>query len=168
VGGKALSWVTVYDVSKDGWAPQWPSVMVFLGAALLGGLVMAWWPRPTVVKMQRVFGGLLFAFGLLAALLILTIDVWFHWTLSNDLRTGRAQVVEGVVTNFDPGRVSCHDAESFDVSQVHFAYSDYGITGGFNSTSTCGDGPFRSGQRVRLAYFARGDTNVILRADIWQ
>ena len=148
--------------------PQWPDVTVFLGAAFLGGLVMAWWPRPVVVRMQRIVGGFLLALGLLAALLILTIDVWFHWTLSNDLRSGRAQVIEGVITNFDPGRGSCHDSESFDVSQVHFAYADASITGGFKHTSSCGGGPFRSGRRVRLDYVARVDTNLILRADIWE
>jgi hypothetical protein len=152
-------------VSKDGWVPQWHDFTVFLGVALLGAMVI-WWPRPVVVRMQRIFGGLLLALGLVAALSILTMDVWFHWTLSNDLRSGRAQVIEGVITNFVPGDVDCHGSERFDVSQVHFAYADAAITGGFNHTSTCADGPFRSGQRVRLDYLPRN--NLILRAAIWE
>jgi hypothetical protein len=163
-----LRWVTVYDVSKDSWVSEWPFVMVALGFAVLGGLMMVWWPRPIAVDRQRILGGLFAAFGLLGAFLVLAINVWSHWTLSNDLRSGRTQVVEGVIAHFDPGKVSCHNAESFDVSQIHFAYADAEISGGFNHTSTCVDGPFRPGQRVRLDYLARVDTNVILRADVWE
>ena len=96
------------------------------------------------------------------------ITVSSYWTLSNELLSGRTQVVEGEITNFLPGKARCHDRENFDVSEIHFAYADNEITGGFNHTSMCGGGPFHAGQHVRLNYVSRFDTNVIVHGDIWE
>ena len=66
-------------------------------------------------------------------------------------RQGNVAVVEGPVEDFHPMPASGHDLESFTVSGVHFAYSDYVVTAGFNQTSSHG-GPIREGLLVRISY----------------
>ena len=131
-----------------------------------GALMVFWWPRPITVTKFRVLGGLFVAFGLLGALASGALDLVTRLSLSDDLQSGRAQVVEGPITDFAAMPSSCHGTESFNVSQKHFAYADGEATGGFNHTSTCGGGPFRLGERVRLDYVSKGNANVIVRGDV--
>jgi hypothetical protein len=72
-----------------------------------------------------------------------------------DESQGHLAVVQGPVENFHPMPASGHDLERFTVSGVHFAYSDYVVTAGFNQTSSHG-GPIREGLLVRISY--RGPT----------
>lgn len=153
-------------MTKDNWAPVWPFVLGALGLAGVGGLMRTRPLRPILGDDVRMLGGCFLAFGALSALLAVALSVSAYFVLASHLRSGRVQVVEGMINNFDPGKVTCHSPESFDVSQVHFEYADNVITGGFNHTSTCGGGPFRSGQRVRLDYVVRSGENVIVRAAI--
>ena len=79
-----------------------------------------------------------------------------------------ASVVEGPVENFVPMPYQGHSLESFDVAGVHFAYSDYVLTSGFNNTSSHG-GPIRQGLYVRIHYVRLGrseDANSIVRLEI--
>jgi len=165
-GGAALRWVTVYDVTKASWVPDWPVVVVGLAFATVGGLMVFWWPTPLIVTRSRAIGVGFVALGLLMGLATTAFDVVSRLSLSDDVRLGKYQRVEGRVANFAAMPQHCHGAESFDVSQTHFAYSDAEMTGGFNHSSACGGGPFRSGQRVRLDYVTGVASNVIVRAEI--
>ena len=55
-----------------------------------------------------------------------------------------------------------HQDETFTVNGIHFAYSDYVITGGFNQTQSHA-GPIREGFAVRIHYVARG--NIIVKLE---
>lgn len=77
---------------------------------------------------------------------------------SNQCRT-----VEGRVKNFIPMPFSGHAEESFSVSGVHFSYSDYQVTDGFNNTASHG-GPINRNSYARICYDPSG--NVILRLEI--
>ena len=71
--------------------------------------------------------------------------------LIDDLREGRCQIVEGVVSDFSPMRPGGKGWESFEVNGVCFKYSDNVYSRGFHRTRTSG-GPVRVGQKVRVAY----------------
>lgn len=81
------------------------------------------------------------------------------------LRSGTASVVEGPVEHFHPMPYTGHANETFDVSGVHFEYSDYGITAGFNNTSSHG-GPIREGLDVRIAFIGPRTGATIVRLEI--
>jgi hypothetical protein len=79
------------------------------------------------------------------------------------VRANGCRVVEGTVEHFVPMAYAGHVEESFSVSGVPFKYSDFGITDGFNNTSSHG-GPINNGSYVRICYDPSG--NVILRLEI--
>ena len=137
-----------------------------LAFALPGGLAMIGWPK-SIVRRRHALGGVLLFVGLFSAFVAFSMTVFPHVTMSNNLKSGRTNSVEGLITGFSPMPSYCHGSESFEVSAVRFEYSDNMRTGGFNQTSTCGGGPFRAGQLVRLNYVAgpSGD-NVIVRAAV--
>jgi hypothetical protein len=80
-------------------------------------------------------------------------------TLREAAEGGKVLVVEGKVSDFVPMPRSGHAMESFCVSGVCFAYSDYVVTSGFNNTSSHG-GPISEGLPVRVTYV--GETIVKL------
>lgn len=77
------------------------------------------------------------------------------------MASGKVQVVEGLVRKFHPMPASGHAQESFCVEEACFEYSDFGVTPGFNNTSSHG-GPIREGLRVRITYVG----NTIVRLEI--
>ena len=86
---------------------------------------------------------------------------WLYRRAVNAVRNHRAQVIEGVVTDFKPMPYTGHAMESFAVNGVRFEYSDFVITAGFNNTSSHG-GPIREGLPVKI-WYSGGE---ILRLDI--
>jgi len=88
-----------------------------------------------------------------------------HARMKNALLTGTARVVEGNVEDFHPMPHSGHDTERLTVNGVHFAYSDFILTGGFNQTSSHG-GPMRAGLAVRIHYEGPPNDATILRLEI--
>jgi hypothetical protein len=73
------------------------------------------------------------------------------------------RIVEGPVQNFVPMPASGHGQESFSVAGVPFSYSDFRITGGFNTTAYRG-GPVKGDSYLRICYHPSG--NVILRLEM--
>lgn len=74
--------------------------------------------------------------------------------------------IEGTVSNYHPMPSSGHDTERFDVDSVHFKYSDFGLSNyGYNNAASHG-GAIRDSLYVRIGYFAKGSTNVILRLEV--
>ena len=83
----------------------------------------------------------------------------------NAVRSAAAQTVEGRVTNFHPMPYEGHDMERFSVEGVHFAYSDYVLTGGFNKTSSHG-GPLHDGAYVRIGYVGKSARATIVHLEV--
>jgi len=71
--------------------------------------------------------------------------------LRKALDGGGINVVEGPVSDFVPMPYQGHAQEHFTVCGVPFSYSDYGVTAGFNNTSSHG-GPMRQGLWVRIEH----------------
>jgi hypothetical protein len=72
-------------------------------------------------------------------------------SLREALEIGQVTVVEGIVTDFKPMPYEGHANERFCVQGNCFEYSDYGITAGFNNTSSHG-GPIKNGLNVRVSF----------------
>jgi hypothetical protein len=75
------------------------------------------------------------------------------------LDDGRASVVEGRVSRFEPMPATGHASERFCVEDRCFYYSDFASTIGFHNTSSHG-GPIKSDLPVRVTYL--GDTIIKL------
>lgn len=67
------------------------------------------------------------------------------------LESHGCQTVEGRVEHFHPMPSGGHDKEHFDVNGVTFSYSDYIVTGGFNTAASHG-GPIRDDLPVKICY----------------
>jgi len=67
------------------------------------------------------------------------------------LYDGPHQIVEGVVSDFEPMPYEGHKDECFSVQQQSFCYSDYWTTPGFHRSASHG-GPIREGLPVRITY----------------
>jgi hypothetical protein len=75
---------------------------------------------------------------------------------------GKADVVEGAVSNFKPGTNMRGSAyESFCVKDKCFTYSDYEDEAGFN-TMTINGGPIREGLPVRVTFVG----NTIVKLEV--
>ena len=119
------------------WSPSWHGRLPLL----LLGFAVFW----TVTASLAVFGG------------------WAATWLAE--ARGQLAVVVGPVENFHPMPVTGHDTERFTVSNVHFAYSDYVVTSGFNQTSSNG-GPIHEGLQVRIWYTGPSDDATIVKVEI--
>lgn len=92
------------------------------------------------------------------------ISSYSSYRRHQDLRAGNGcTVVEGPVENFVPMPYTGHAQESFTVTGVKFAYSDYIVTDGFNQTASHG-GPIRADSHVRICYDPT--THEILKLEI--
>jgi hypothetical protein len=155
---------TVFDASTTGWRYWWfPAIgliFVMIGVAMpLMIRTGAFRSKPLFIKrwLPRLFLG--FAIVWTTATFFVT---FFDYRSSvSALKENRAEMIEGPVTDFHPMPYSGHVDESFVVNGVKFEYSDYGVTAGFNNTTSHG-GPIREGLMVRI-WHHRGR---ILRLDI--
>lgn len=154
-----MEYTTVFDVIQSGYR-QWPFAAAGLIFVAVGiGLVFF---------RQRLRGGThrLFPFVFLGFAVVWTLVAFIGTVadfsfLASDLRGGRCEITEGIVTNFDPMPHSGHRMESFVVNGRRFQYSDYVLTAGFNNTASHG-GPIHQGLHVRIHH--RG--NDIARLEI--
>jgi len=80
----------------------------------------------------------------------------------NEYLQGRAEVVEGTVSNFKPGTNMRGSAyESFCVKAQCFTYSDYGEQTGFNAMAING-GPVKEGLAIRVTFVG----NTIVKLEV--
>jgi hypothetical protein len=86
-------------------------------------------------------------------------------TLQRAARDSATPMVEGPIQAFRAAVVEGHQAESFTVAGVPFAYSDYAASGAFNQTGSHG-GPIRAGLRVRIRYVPLLGGNAIVRLEV--
>ena len=75
--------------------------------------------------------------------------------LKEDYRNNNYEIVEGIVSNFDPMPYGGHKEETFDVNGICFSYSDYGSTVGYKDTfrnTRSHGGPIYAGAYVKIYY----------------
>ena len=126
-----------------------------------GKLGLLLWPA----RWQRPFPYIFLGFAVLWTT-IASVAVFGGWTSTWLAETrGQLAVVSGPVENFHPMPVEGHDSERFTVSNVHFAYSDYVVTAGFNQSSSHG-GPIREGLQVRISYDGPSADATIVKLEI--
>ena len=87
-----------------------------------------------------------------AALAVLAYAVTWgeYFSLTRDLKTGRATTIEGAVTEFDPAP-TIKGQESFQVNGKAFSYCKYCMQQGFNELRLEGS-PIADGVYVQLTY----------------
>jgi hypothetical protein len=135
--------MTVFDVTQSGfrhwWFPAAGLVFIVLGAGMF------------VFGRRRVFAGILLLFACFWTFVSLALTASDYFGLASALRHGRCEVVEGVVTEFEPWSDVIKKDETFVVNGRRFHYSDFTIMPGFNNTQVHG-GPIHEGLRVRIHY----------------
>jgi hypothetical protein len=164
-------YVTVYQVARDSHYASFAHLVVIfsivsvaapigLGLVFLVGKMRFHWRQP-----HWLVSVCLFALGFLALLIARPGNQHQDSDALLAYQKGDYQVVEGIVTNFDPMPYEGHKSECFSVLDKRFCYSDYAIDPGFRNTASHG-GPIRSGLKVRIAYKPTTRRNMILRIDV--
>lgn len=150
-----MHYQTVFDIATAGYKswnfPAFGLVGIAAGALLVARrkhLPGTWAKRPVA---SAVFAWFFLVFAVLWTAMAFVATYGDYRSLSDAERSGKVQVVEGLVTDFHPMPASGHAMEKFCVSGTCFEYSDYVVTGGFNNTSSHG-GPIRAGLPVRVSH----------------
>jgi len=147
-----MDYETVFDVLDAGyrywWFPAGGAVFVALGLAL-PRLIRAGVFRRSPPFMEKWFPRVFLSFSIIWTTIALVLSLADYLGSVAAMKNGRTQFVEGKVTDFVPMPYGGHAEESFSVQSQRFSYSDFGLTSGFNSTSSHG-GPIREGLEVRI------------------
>jgi hypothetical protein len=146
-----MSYTTIFDASSEPLRNWWfPAIGLLFIVMILRqssdptkvGARLA--DRPALQKFILAFA---VVWTVIAALIVGTDN----YKAAKALRTGDYKVAEGRVENFIAVPSYGKGDESFDVEGVHFAYSGYIITAGYNTYASHG-GAIRAGLPVRIAY----------------
>jgi hypothetical protein len=79
--------------------------------------------------------------------------------------TKKYHTIEGRVIDFDPMPETGHKNETFTVSGVPFAFSDFEVSDyGYNNAASHG-GAIKQDLKVRICYFNSGGRNIILKLE---
>jgi hypothetical protein len=154
-----VDYVTVFDITKEGYRCCWPA---FLGLplALLCGVTLALLRRLRVlVPLWIIAFVCMFSFAWTISSLLATVPRTHHLLFA--ARHGHCEITEGVVTNFSAMPYEGHQDESFVVGDTYFCYSDYDVRPGFHKSQSHG-GPIHEGLQVRILHLG----NEIARLDI--
>ena len=159
-----MEYTTVFDVTQSGFRHWWFPASGLIAIAF--GLVLPVLIRSGIFGSSPPWMAKWFPRVLLGFAIFWTVGSFLgtfigYWSAVDTMRKNRAEVVEGVVTDFRPMPHAGHAMESFVVQGVRFEYSDYIITAGFNNTSSHG-GPIREGLSVRIWH----SDGRILRLDV--
>lgn len=148
-----MPYETVFDLSTAGYRQWWfPAIgLVFVTA----GAVLRRY-RQSLIPVRpawlcRIGPVLILAFAILWTTGAFVLTYSQYRSLASALSEGRAQIVEGRVTDFTPLPARGKGYESFVVSGRRCSYSDYNLTAGFNNTAAHG-GPMRDGILARVTY----------------
>jgi hypothetical protein len=163
-----MDYQLVYEASQT--SADWHFVAIGPVFVILGLLMVVF--RGVVSRVTgrsstyvTVFGSIFLGFSLLWTLIASVSLFGSNSSMSAAARDSSTSMVEGPVEDFHPGPDTGHEYERFHVGVVHFAYSDYMITGGFNRTQSHG-GPIRSGLNVRIRYVGTADKATIVKLEI--
>ena len=142
-----MDYTPVFDVTQSGFRQWWDVVFGLLFTVF--GVVIFRRFRVNTSTFRRV---IVFIFPVFAALFTITtlaVTLNDYCNLASALRNGQCEIVEGIVTEFDPMPYEGHKDESFVVNGHRFRYSDYQGTAGFNQSQSHG-GPIHEGLAVRI------------------
>ena len=150
-----MDYVTVFEAFQEPFRNLgflWPGLVLSIA-----GAVLVW--RPTLLEkigFRRatrwpIFNWFFFLFAVFWTIAAGTAVLGGALGAKDALAEGSCQIVEGTVENFHPMPKSGHDTERFDVDGVHFSYSDFIVSPGFNNTASHG-GPIREGLQVRICH----------------
>ena len=90
-------------------------------------------------------------------------DVKDYSDMKKALENGQALEVEGYVENYHPMPREGHDTERFDISGVHFEYSNFILSQGYNLPASYGGVIHGNGQHLLIRYVSgSGGSNTIL------
>ena len=128
---------------RNWWFPAFGLIFVVIGSVLFR------FRRELPHRTPKFFPYFFLGFALFWTVVALIGTAAGHFGLSAALREGRCEVVEGLVTQFQPMPASGKGKESFVVSGKRFEYSDFIVSPGFNHTTYRG-GPMREGLSVRI------------------
>jgi hypothetical protein len=168
-----MTYQMVFDASQkppDLWFLALPAGFALLALLMVLGVIpvrsyayrrtQRRWTRRFIWGFPVVFMALSAFQGAFSAYLILSP----YMAARSALASGEVAVVEGRVESFHPMPAEGHDTERFRVGGVHFAYSDFILTPGFNTTASHG-GPIREGLPVRITYMGPPDDATILKLE---
>lgn len=147
-----MDYTTVFDVTQSGFRQWWfpASGLIFIAIGLaLPALIRAGIFQNVPPLMAKWFPRVFLGFAIFWTLTSFVGTFGGYWSAVQTLRSNRAEVVEGIVTEFKPMPHTGHAMESFVVQGVRFEYSDYVVTAGFNNTTSHG-GPIREGLPVKI------------------
>jgi hypothetical protein len=144
-----MQYAMVFDVARDGYS-GWVGILCGLGL-MAGAAVFCIARRNLQPPSLRFIPCLVvpLSFSWLVLWALFTVPAYL--SLRSALQSGHCDVIEGIVTDFEPMPSSGHGRESFSVAGVHFTYSDFVITPGFHRTQYRG-GPMKADLRVRIHY----------------
>ena len=146
---------TVFDITVDGYK-DW--TFPAFGLIFIAAGIFAWWFGPTRLRgwtrlspfARGVFCSCWIGFAILWTLTSFLSTYADYRSLRREFEEGRFQVVEGVVTQFEP-ETSGHKRERFCVQEKCFEYSTWLVQAGFNRSNADG-GPIRLGLPVRVSH----------------
>src|SRR5262249_19613997 len=133
----------VYDFADTGYQWQFPAIGLIL---VVAGAVMMIGSRG-----RHPFALLYFWSSVLLTVVAFIGSYYDYATLAAAEAAGRADITEGVVTNFRPVPVGSHARERFCVESTCFKYSR-SDTRSFNNTASTGGRVVRDGLPVRLTH----------------
>jgi hypothetical protein len=150
---------TVFDITVNGYKDwTFPAHgLIFIVAGIL-----AWRYGPTHLKgwtraspfARDAFCSFWIGFSILWTVTSFLSTYADYRDLRRKFEEGRFQVVEGVVSEFDP-ETNGHKVERFCVRGTCFEYSTWIVQAGFNHSNAVG-GPIRLGLPVRVSYVYGG------------
>ena len=159
----------MYDAAKQGYPALHMNgiglALVAVGVLLVlaPDMMQRLLPRGLQGTARRVFSWFFLCAALFGAFITFRGTTQPYEATAVASRDHRYTVVQGPVTDFVPMPYTGHAHESFLVGGRKFSYSDYILTGCFNTTASHG-GPIRPGLVVRVSYSG----NCILRLEVAQ
>ena len=153
----------VFDLSQKGFQWWFPALgLIFL---VIGG-VMIWVGRHKHWPLSRSFVGYsMVGFACFWSGTVFATTYHDYLNVRSAYQQGQFSVVEGPVTAFDPMPYEGHRDECFSVKSERFCYSDYGVTAGFNNSTSHG-GPIREELFVRVSYIGHTIVRLEVRSDV--
>ena len=118
-----------------------------------------------VAKNKKTFG-LVWAIIAVPGALMIVLAMFAGYFKTRSIYSHKQYTtVEGKVEHYHPMPATGHDVESFDVNGVHFEYSDFVVTMGYNNAASRG-GAIRKDMYVRIGYYKKDKyNNVILKLE---
>ena len=129
----------------------WLDILGFFVFLPLGILLVRYAPRIRPRMFAKPVGWLMIIFSLFATITIVGGRWSDYEECLSAYREGKCPVVEGIVKDLgrEPGR---GPTECFHVNDVHFCYSEFEASTGYNRSSENG-GIIRDGLAVRITYY---------------